>query len=66
MNSLALVLKRTLFYPTFLMLSSGFFLAEWRGFVPLATAAGIALAIHIGVNSYELWKSGHKRTRNSS
>ena len=50
MSKLQLVLKRTLFYPAFLFFSSGFFLLEWRGLLPIGVAAALALAIHIGVN----------------
>ena len=55
MSKLQLVLKRTLFYPAFLFFSSGFFLLEWRGLLPIGVAA-VALAIHIGVNGYDVWK----------
>ena len=57
MNILQLVLKRTLFYPSFLMLSSGFFLLEFRGLSAIATAAGLALALHLAVNGYDVWKA---------
>ena len=56
MNKMQLVLKRTLFYPTFLMLSSGMFLMDVRGMGALAAAAAIALAVHVGVNGYDVWK----------
>lgn len=56
MSKLQLVLKRTLFYPAFLFFSSGFFLLEWRGLLPIGVAAALALAIHIGVNGYDVWK----------
>ncbi|MDO6683427.1 MULTISPECIES: hypothetical protein [unclassified Oceanobacter] len=56
MNKLQLVLKRTLFYPSFLMLSSGFFLLEFRGLTAIATAAGLALGLHLAVNGYDVWK----------
>ncbi|WP_028292265.1 hypothetical protein [Oceanobacter kriegii] len=56
MNKLQLVLKRTLFYPTFLMLSSGLFLMDVRGLGAIGAAAAAALAIHAAVNGYEIWK----------
>lgn len=57
MKNMSVVLKRTLFYPLFLLLSSGFFLLEWRGFVPLGVSVAIALMVHIGVNGYDVWKA---------
>ena len=57
MKNISVVLKRTLFYPLFLMLSSGFFLLDWRGFVPLGVAVVIALAVHLAVNGYDVWKA---------
>ncbi|UTW49272.1 hypothetical protein [Bacterioplanoides sp. SCSIO 12839] len=57
MKNISVVLKRTLFYPLFLMLSSGFFLLDWRGFVPLGVAVSIALAVHLAVNGYDVWKA---------
>ena len=56
MSKLQLVLKRTLFYPAFLLFSSGFFLLEWRGLLPIGAAVALALAIHIAVNGYEIWQ----------
>ena len=64
MKHLPLLLKRTLFYPTFLLLSSGFFLLDWRGFIPLTVAAASALLLHIGVNGYEIWQQ--KRSSNQT
>lgn len=56
MSKLQLVLKRTLFYPAFLFFSSGFFVMEWRGLVAIGAAAALALALHIAVNGYDVWK----------
>ena len=64
MKHFPLLLKSTLFYPTFLLFSSGFFLLNWRGFIPLAVAAALALLLHIGVNGYEIWQQ--KRNNNQA
>jgi hypothetical protein len=57
MNKLQLLLKRTLFYPAFLMISSGFFLLEFRGMSAVISAAAIALILHLGFNGYDVWKA---------
>lgn len=57
MNKLQLLLKRTLFYPAFLMISSGFFWLEFRGMTAVASAAAIALLLHLVVNGYDVWKA---------
>lgn len=62
MTKLQLVLKRTLFYPAFLFFSTGFFVLEWRGLTAIGAAAALALALHIAVNGYEVWKLKQSRS----
>jgi hypothetical protein len=57
MNNVQLLLKRTLFYPAFLMISSGFFLLEFRGMTAVTSAAAMALVLHLGFNGYDVWKA---------
>ncbi|WP_211830894.1 hypothetical protein [Kistimonas asteriae] len=55
MEKLPLILKRTLFYPLFLLCSMGFYLLEWRGMGAVMVAMLVAGCIHCLVNGYDLW-----------